>query len=1276
MRRLIVKIALLVSLVAMLGMVIFVALSCDNKGDSPIAGITASFVDPDSGESYDKVYVDEFNVDDFKVYFVHKDKSKTEVSLDECTVEGELSGDVGTHKVTVSHKLYISYSYEFTYTVEKRTFDLSSLTIEDTKVYNGAYQEFKISGNLPAGTKLAYIDADGKEAIGNPTIKDCGVYEYKVVLSCNNYNDSEVKATFEVTKKTVTLSVKALGKDSAQTPEFKFDKNSVNLLKKFDSFNYTLDPVVLGVVSGDQVYVGYSLVVNNRSVSEIAELGTYDVSFVLTGNSASNYSLEEAHSAITFKLAKNDVFAVRYNQYPYSDIIITYLAGSRFNSVDAGYSEPEVQRGYVVTWVFPEGKKASDVVDKDYIDDYVTINKQPIEYKIIYQNAATNNSNPLSFTVVQPIKLGVPSPKEGSGFAGWYTVDGVRVDDTSSFIENILYNNEDYVNGVVLTAKWQERKIVSALGFTQSIFIEPDGSEILLYTLNKAPGSTALDISNLIKVSDGCTWKIGTYDALGRFEVTSKNMDLYDGNNYVYLRVVDDWGDYSEYKLNIKVLGEDEAANFSYTFMAQKADGTFEEILTVFIDATKDTAWDRLTIPTEYPEKTGYILAGWDYYNGVEKTPVTFDNGGYWFNVCGGEIFVPRYTPIEYNCVLDLNIPAKAPVAFGAPVVDWEINQFTIETSLTLPTPSLKGYNFLGWYLDGEKCTSIEVGSFGNKMPKAEWEAITYIIKYETVEGGIWKSDFAKLPKTYTVEDEKKISIENISERKGYHLDGWALDASGIKVLANNTIKDLIPEEGEELTLYTIWDENENKVTFKPNLPSGYSQPESVDRIWFTEENKAINLGEDMFELLGYSFVEWNTKADGTGESFDENGFVYMSVENLDKYTTLYAIWNADKVNIRFELNGGNMDPVINNELYQNKVTDQKITLPHAPTKNHYVFSGWTDGINVYKAGASYTLPAEEANLEAVFVEYEYKVIYKADNKNVTLITFTISDFGKYLNQDIILPDGSIDGGFDFVRWYDPSDVTKEYTKITYDMVNENPNKQIEYAAEFVKGTEGLVYTLSDDKTSYVISAYNHTTGFDTIIIPSIYKIGGIEYPIKAINSGVFAGNTEIKQVIIGSNIESIGTDAFNGCVSLTNVAFGKDSTLVNIGTGAFYGCLSLAKIAIPDSVKNIANSAFENCKNLAEVTITENSELMTIGASAFKNCFQYCTDGEIYIPEGVILIGSGAFFGCEGLTAINCAVSSKPYTWDSNWDIKKYDKVSETEEYVIRFGNDIHYGV
>ena len=75
-------------------------------------------------------------------------------------------------------------------------------------------------------------------------------------------------------------------------------------------------------------------------------------------------------------------------------------------------------------------------------------------------------------------------------------------------------------------------------------------------------------------------------------------------------------------------------------------------------------------------------------------------------------------------------------------------------------------------------------------------------------------------------------------------------------------------------------------VIFDANGGSG-----TMDRMWFGYDWKSKNLTKNGFERDGYTFLGWNTKADGSGDSYSEGALIQAQI---GEPLTLYALWGED----------------------------------------------------------------------------------------------------------------------------------------------------------------------------------------------------------------------------------------------------------------------------------------------------------------------------------------------------------------------------------------------
>ena len=196
-------------------------------------------------------------------------------------------------------------------------------------------------------------------------------------------------------------------------------------------------------------------------------------------------------------------------------------------------------------------------------------------------------------------------------------------------------------------------------------------------------------------------------------------------------------------------------------------------------------------------------------------------------------------------------------------------------------------------------------------------------------------------------------------------------------------------------------------------------------------------------------------------------------------------------------------------------------------------------------------------------------------------------------------------------------------------------DNEIWYTATFqvtpknILGTGGAGLSIVVDE-----STFDKSTGIGKITFSGA---------VITIGESAFNGNRDLLSVTIPASVKSIGTSAFNSCydirnkIGLTTVTFAEGSELESIGQQAFYGCTILSSITIPASVTEIGEKAFYACENLATVTFAEGSKLKSIGQKAFSYCKVLSS---ITIPASVTSIGINAFYNCPALESINIPAS------------------------------------
>ncbi len=149
------------------------------------------------------------------------------------------------------------------------------------------------------------------------------------------------------------------------------------------------------------------------------------------------------------------------------------------------------------------------------------------------------------------------------------------------------------------------------------------------------------------------------------------------------------------------------------------------------------------------------------------------------------------------------------------------------------------------------------------------------------------------------------------------------------------------------------------------------------------------------------------------------------------------------------------------------------------------------------------------------------------------------------------------------------------------------------------------------------------------VVVPaSIITIG--DYQLR--------GFTSLTSITIHSGVTSIGGSAFWYCSNLESVTFAEGSQLASIGWNAFSGCSSLTSIELPAGVTSIGSSAFSgtSAKNVY-ITDTEawcNIEFGDDDSNPLYYGGVLWLNGEIVfelnIPGTVERIGNYAFYNAE----------------------------------------------
>ncbi|MBR1988039.1 MAG: leucine-rich repeat protein [Clostridia bacterium] len=191
--------------------------------------------------------------------------------------------------------------------------------------------------------------------------------------------------------------------------------------------------------------------------------------------------------------------------------------------------------------------------------------------------------------------------------------------------------------------------------------------------------------------------------------------------------------------------------------------------------------------------------------------------------------------------------------------------------------------------------------------------------------------------------------------------------------------------------------------------------------------------------------------------------------------------------------------------------------------------------------------------------------------------------------------------------------------------------------------TQGVNYTLSSDRTHYIVSG-GGSNNSEITIKASLYGL-----PVLGIAEQAFVRNSVIESVTFeeGCQIVNIPVGAFRYMSNLKTLilpdsvktievsALGNNdnletlilpSGLQSLASWSICNNPKLKTITIPATLTTIENGTFCGCTALEEVVFAEGSKCWEYGESAFEGCSSLKS---INMPLDWITIRSNAFYGC-----------------------------------------------
>ena len=294
----------------------------------------------------------------------------------------------------------------------------------------------------------------------------------------------------------------------------------------------------------------------------------------------------------------------------------------------------------------------------------------------------------------------------------------------------------------------------------------------------------------------------------------------------------------------------------------------------------------KFTVSTTKPSRTGYTFIGWyTAASGGTKVGTEYTVGSKDQAKNQSATLYAHWTANNYTVTLQpsggsLNIGDGSITKNSDGSATFKVIYDTTNYYNLGITASKTGYQVNGFYdntsggkklwNNGGACLNDGTYWLNNKWHYAgdvtlyvQWTANTYTIKYDG--NGATGGSTASSNHTY---DSAKTLTPNGFVKTGYTFNGWNTQANGKGTSYSDkaSVKNLTAVNNSTVTLYAQWKANTYTVTYDSNKPANASTTISGTMSKDTATyNQNYTTRANGYTLLGYTFVGWNEKADGTG---------------------------------------------------------------------------------------------------------------------------------------------------------------------------------------------------------------------------------------------------------------------------------------------------------------------------------------------------------------------------------------------------------------------------
>lgn len=226
---------------------------------------------------------------------------------------------------------------------------------------------------------------------------------------------------------------------------------------------------------------------------------------------------------------------------------------------------------------------------------------------------------------------------------------------------------------------------------------------------------------------------------------------------------------------------------------------------------------------------------------------------------------------------------------------------------------------------------------------------------------------------------------QRLATPTGYHVDHDSDNADGHHYVT------------EAATVTRYFAPNTYSVKYEPNRPANASSAVEGSTPNSSHTYDASSpLSDNGYSLTGWKFAGWNTKADGTGTSYEDGQEVTNLTATNGATVPLYAKWEPITYTVVYDGNGayeGTTDP-----------TPMVYDVPGTANDNGYGRTGWTfEGWNTKPDGTGADIEPGTEMVNLTTVDGAEVPVYAKWSIDMSMLSFSIPDV-----IDLrVLPDGS-----------------------------------------------------------------------------------------------------------------------------------------------------------------------------------------------------------------------------------------------------------------------------